>query len=380
MKRALRWLLGLCLLLALGLALLAANARPFFVWLMTPTVAFDARTPPRAPDYEDDANWTALPGRADAADALPRGEDTPADPLPADVFYIHPTSYVGSNWNAPVDDPVLNAATDAVATRIQASAFNACCAVYGPRYRQTNGLPLFNFTADADAAQTLAWHDIRRAFGAFILRRGAQDRPFILAAHSQGTMMAMRLLEEVITGSPIREQLAVAYLIGGAITEARLKDRVPDVPPCRAADDVHCVVAFNARRSDYRPHELEMPSRDGQARLCTNPLSWADPRAAAPASANLGAVFLDSADTRPRPSFADAQCVGDTLLVREIAPVPREGLSRVLDFVLGSGNLHPIEYQVFYMNLRENANRRVSAMLAARPAVAPPAPSDTPPG
>jgi hypothetical protein len=121
-----------------------------------------------------------------------------------------------------------------------------------------------------------------------------------------------------------------------------------------------------------------MPSRDSQARLCTNPLSWADPRAAAPASANLGAVFLES-DSRPRPAFADAQCVGDTLLVREIGTPPRDGVSRVLDFVLGAGNLHPIEYQVFYMNLRENASRRVAAMLEGRPRVAPALP-DTPPG
>ena len=61
---------------------------------------------------------------------------------PVDVFYVHPTSYVGARWNGPVDDPALNEATDRVATRIQASAFNGCCAVWAPRYRQANGTPI----------------------------------------------------------------------------------------------------------------------------------------------------------------------------------------------------------------------------------------------
>jgi|GEM_PF-4889713 len=66
---------------------------------------------------------------------LPTGDQMRA---PVDVFYVHPTSYVGNAWNANLDDATVNAATDQGATRIQASAFNACCAIYAPRYRQAN--------------------------------------------------------------------------------------------------------------------------------------------------------------------------------------------------------------------------------------------------
>ena len=41
-------------------------------------------------------------------------------------------------------------------------------------------------------------------------------------------------------------------------------------------------------------------------------------------------------------------------------------MSSLLDRVMGAQNYHPIEYQVFFMNLRENAQRRVDAMLDAR--------------
>jgi hypothetical protein len=69
----------------------------------------------------------------------------------ADVFYIHPTSYVGRGWNASTHDAELNDATDRVATGIQASAFNGCCAVYAPRYRQANGTAFYRPSADGQS-------------------------------------------------------------------------------------------------------------------------------------------------------------------------------------------------------------------------------------
>lgn len=84
---------------------------------MTPGTPFDLQAAPRAPDYTDLASWSALPQGAPAAAAalpeLPAGNQNTA---PVNVFYVHPTSYVGSKWNGPVDDAALNALTDRVAT------------------------------------------------------------------------------------------------------------------------------------------------------------------------------------------------------------------------------------------------------------------------
>jgi hypothetical protein len=333
-------------------------------YAMTPRVAFDAETPPTPPDYADPASWSALPEREDAADAWPPGAPA-ADPLrtAADVFYVHPTSYLGRHWNGPVDDPALNEATDRVATRIQASAFNGCCAVYAPRYRQANGTPFTRPSPDGSRALDLAYGDVRRAFEAFEARRGP-GRPFLLAAHSQGSVLAERLLYEVISGSPLRDRLVAAYLIGGAVSADGLRERAPDVPACRTAADLHCVVAWNARGAGYVPGDFEMVREDPRERLCTNPLSWRTDGAPAAAERNRGAVFLESADPAPRAGFADAQCAGGTLVVRRIGAAPRDLPSRILDHVLGPENYHPIEYQAFFMNLRENASRRVAVFVA----------------
>jgi hypothetical protein len=234
--------------------------------------------------------------------------------------------------------------------------------VYAPRYRQANGTAFIRPSADGERALALAYEDVRRAFDAFLARRG-RERPFLLAAHSQGTVLAERLLAEAISGSGLRERLVAAYLIGGRVTEAGLRERAPDIPACRAPDDLHCVIAWNARGAGYVPTEFEMRGPDPRRKLCTNPLSWLADGAPAPAEGNLGAVFLESDDPAPRAAFADAHCVDGTLVVSRIGAAPRDLPSRILDHVLGSGNHHPIEYQLYFMNLRQNASVRVAAFL-----------------
>ena len=351
-------LIGAVVVVAINLSWLAER-------MMTPRVSFAAETPPPVPNYANPASWSALPERADTADRAPTGASV-IDQTQAkvDVFYVHPTSYVSHHWNAPTDDAALNGATDKVATGIQASAFNGCCAVYAPRYRQANGTAFYRPSADGDHAIDIAYQDVRRAFDAFNARRGA-GRPFILAAHSQGSIVAERLLYEAITATPLRDQLVAAYLIGGRVTVEGLRERAPDILPCRAADDVHCVIAWTARSAEYKPTQFELKYPDSRERVCTNPLTWRTDGSAASVEQNQGAVFLETEDHAPRLGFADARCVGGTLVVSKLGKVPRDLPSRILDRVMGAGNYHPIEYQIFFMNLRLNATARASALLKA---------------
>lgn len=359
--RTRRILVGLGALTAASLTALALNLARVVDRAMTPSVAFDPARAPPPPDYRDDSQWSALPARDDLADRNPRGLRG-VDPAlaPADVFYLHPTSSIAAVWNASTRDPALNAATDRVATGIQAAAFNGCCAVYAPRYRQANGTAFYRPTRDGDRAIDVAYDDIRRAFEEFLARRG-RARPFVLAAHSQGSVLAERLLTDVIAPSPLRERLVVAYLLGGRVTVDGLRARAPNLAPCRAPDDLHCVAAWNARSPDYTPGMQELTLRDGGERVCTNPLTWRDDGAHAAARANLGAVFLESGDPSPRPGFADARCERGILQVARIGEAPRDFMSRILDHVIGAGNHHPIEFQMFFMNLRANAIARVEA-------------------
>lgn len=339
--------------------------------MMRPGVAFDEKALPVAPDYEKPAAWTALPDRDDAADAtvsaLPAIDQRTA---PADVFYIHPTTYVGSKWNGPIDDARLNADTDRVATRIQASAFNACCAIYGPRYRQANGTTFTQPSSDGQRAFDVAYADVARAF-AYFLTHYHRGRPFIIASHSQGTALAERLLREEISNKPPRQKLVAAYLGGGPIYTAVNAKLMPDLPPCASATQTGCLIVWNARGPFYQRGEFEFQPQPGNPishddqLLCVNPLTWTHDEAAGVAAQNAGALFLDSPSPSVLPGFATAQCQRGTLVVTLSGKPPRDLPSRLLDRALGPGNYHPIEYQIFFVNLRQNAQARLSAFLNA---------------
>jgi hypothetical protein len=207
----------------------------------------------------------------------------------------------------------------------------------------------------------LAYRDVKAAFEVFQARRGA-ERPFFVLGHSQGSVIAARLLAEVVAGTPLQATLVAAYLPGGDVQE----DGIGAIGPCRGPSDVGCVAAWNTRTDGYVMSSMELVSTHGGRRLCTNPLTWRD--GPAPASANLGAVFLDSADHRRRPGFADARCEEGWLRVAHVEPRPRDLMSQILDSVMGEGNLHPVELQLFYTNLSVNAEERLAAWQAQRAA------------
>ena len=124
----------LALLAALGLLAAALTIDRWLFVLLDPG-DFDASKTPVAPDFSHLEAWAAHPTVNDEAD-VSLSEHPAIDPetAEADVFYVHPTTWVGGEWNGPWDDAEVIEATARGGTLIQASVFNACCAVYGPRY------------------------------------------------------------------------------------------------------------------------------------------------------------------------------------------------------------------------------------------------------
>lgn len=363
-RRGLLVRLAVVALLGLSVGIPIARAGGLSTWLIrsiTPKGPFTEEVPPSAPDYSVPTAWSALPELADLADRVPPGLSAvaPADAR-VDVFYIHSTSSVAPTWNASAADPKIADASDRGGVLIQASAFNGIGAIYAPRYRQSTGVAFYTPSADGDLAIDLAYSDIDRAFTAFLARR-TPDRPFMLAAHSQGAALLARLMIHRVSGTPLRDQLVAAWIIGSGLTHEGLTRDAPDVPACAGPRDVGCVVAWNARSPDNKPGGVELWYPAGEHRVCTNPLSGVGEGGPMPASANLGAVFLQSPNPTPRPGLADAACVDGTLRVQLHGKVPRDLPSRILDWAMGKGNYHPIEYELFWSNIRSNAAERVAA-------------------
>jgi hypothetical protein len=296
-------------------------------------------------DYARPANWAALPSTEDAADLTPmpaarmQAERAPA----ADAFYIHPTTYLSMlAWNATTDDRRLNRLTANGPVRLQASAFNGCCRVFAPRYRQA---ALRSFMSDSPrAAQAIdfAYADVRRAF-LYYLEHLDEGRPLVIASHSQGTVHATRLLKEFFDRDPaLRDRLVAAYLIGWPLT----CDEFERIRVCDRAEDTGCFVTWSA----YVRGTERGPGQGSRQACCVNPLTWRRDGEYAPESLNLGGTpyKFDRID----PGVTGAQCVDGKLWVEK---PERRG------YIALGRNLHLMDYNLFYANIRENARQRVEA-------------------
>ncbi len=355
------------------LLLAALNARPSGADTQAPHA-------PPAPDYSRADTWAAWPGRASSADSVAPGlpDASAPDNARVDVFFIHPTTYLtGSEPNARYDEPGLTGSQlEHGVLRFQASVFNACCRIYAPRYRQaTISAFLTDDDAQAIAAFKLAYADVLRAFD-YYLQHENHGHPFIIASHSQGSLHAMRLLQERIAGQPLQQQLVVAYAIGYDIPEDIER---AGLPVCRSATQTGCLVDWNSVKagisdSTRRSHHLiwlEGHYQHLQLRrlICVNPLNWT-PDATAPAQLNLGAlpgVRANEALLPPVPQLTGASCEAGLLRV-SIPLRERHGFVNVMTL---AGSYHVFDYNLFYTNIRVNVRERINAFHAAAAAPGP---------
>jgi len=360
----LRYLAIAAALVGVGVCIAIVTVDRWFFTLANPGT-FDPDAVPPAPDYSQASAWAALPERDDGADValpeLPAIDQTDPAVARAEVFYIHPTSWLGNTWNAPIDDPEVIDLTERGGTLIQASAFNGCCAIHAPRYRQVHGRAFVRPNADGDAALAVAFTDIDAAFTAFLAKIG--DRPFIVAGHSQGAVLGARLVQQRIADTALERRLVVAYLIGGPLAPEDV-----GLPVCTTAEQVGCVVGYNARGPDYEPGGFELADAPHTLadRICVNPLTWTTDETHAPASAHAGTILFDTPAPELIPHFADAQCRGGLLVITTMGELQRDLASKVLLWLMGPGNYHPVEYQLYYVDLRQNAADRVEAWSAAQ--------------
>jgi len=346
-----------------------------FLALITPDTSFDATPVPPAPDYAQNSAWAALPDRSDNSHAVPQGVSDNQATAPADVFFIHPTTLImAAKWNARYDEPgVPLTQIERGVLPAQASAFSGCCRVFAPRYRQASLSALLKLNDDSFKAVDLAYSDVRRAFDYYIAHEN-HGRPFIIAGHSQGSLHASRLVQE-IARSPLKNNLVAAYLIGSSLPASIAK---AGIPLCDAPDQIGCAMnwnsvsasADNARRLNTSPTYIDGKYRlmEGRTLACVNPLTWRVDGGDGDAALNVGALIGSKKSPGGGtivPGLVGASC-RDHLLVISLPP---EDTNFNIPVTKG-GDFHVFDYNLFYMNIRQNAVARVAAYLSKYPEMA----------
>lgn len=334
--------------------------------------AFDSQEAPPVPDYRNPASWAARPDAPGASTAVPPGASKALKRKDVDVFYIHPTTYrTPDRWNQDIANNSVNDWTDTSVIRRQAALFNGCCRIYAPRYRQASFLATKDrlMQGDGGKAYALAYSDVERAFDYFIEYEN-KGRPFIIAGHSQGAEMTMRLLRNRIDGQKVQKRMVAAYVIGLDITEGAFGRTFKSLVPCDRPDQSGCVLAWNAvttdadlamlRRFAGTRYAHEYGTDEGRTPLCVNPLTFDRKKPAAIASASKGAVPGGAGEGALKPlvpASVAAECK-DGFLVTKADPAL--GLEP-----LPGGSLHYHEFGLFYADIRGNVMQRIKAWSRA---------------
>ncbi len=367
--------------IVLGFAVLAALfVAAAFVWgddvieaFLDPKIPYAVYRPPPAPDYSREASWAHLPAPRESLNG------------PADVFFIHPTTFDGGkDWNGPIDNRHSAGVLERVMLPNYAAPFAATGRVFAPRYRQASLYTALSLFDDAIEAREFAYGDVRRAFRLFVSEMN-NGRPIILVGVEQGGVLASRLLSEEIAGNPdLRRRLVAAYFIQ-TVLPAEDYETSALIPACAAPAQTHCVVAWMAtpsaafgratqilRRSFVWGASGRLVALGDRAALCINPLLGMRSDAPAPPLMNRGAANATGLEWSARPGFmvgqVGGQCRNGILRVSR----PRSASLRPPNGFIERLRVPP--YNLFWADIEADALKRTAAFAAAQPASVPSSP------
>jgi hypothetical protein len=354
---------------------------------LEPDHAFGEKPLPMAPDYLMRSNWSGWPGPGNPADRLPPNvEPVPYEKREAAAFFLHPTTYGSTDdYVQPMDHEESRRGTDLGTVSIQASVFNDCCTVYAPRYRQS-GIA-FPEESLGEQLSEIGYLDIQNAFLYFLEEIG-DEKPFVLAGHSQGTFHLVRLVMEEVSGTPLMDRLIAIYAIGNSLPEELVEIGLPDIEICENRHQIGCFISWDSYREDREPSFFEnVGEREtvwnginysgykSNKKICVNPITWTTDDSLSDKADHLGALPASKQDNYG--SLADplselikndisVYCHNDSSNWLLVNPDRSEKLKTPGWFRLFEGNLHGYDYQYYWADIRQNARDRTNRFLELR--------------
>jgi len=280
---------------------------------------------------------------------------------PVDVFFVYPTVWTKDEPNMDITDKAAQKKAQFTITS-QASVFADDANIYAPYYRQIS----FKFTTYDSHTKyfTIGYRDVETAFDYFLVNI-SKGRPFILAGHSQGSMMLLRLLKERLHDDALRKRMVMAYVIGWSISKGETVN-YPWIKISQRADDTGTVITYNTQGANA---SLGSPVLLPGA-ISVNPLTWTADSAEVPASANKGArIYSEDGKYALIKNFAGARADnkldGKRGASGALNPIFTSADTPGVDPTWGPyyGVYHRYDYAFWYENIKANVGTRIRAYL-----------------
>lgn len=311
----------------------------------------------QTPDYSNKANWLALPSSTRKK---------------VDVFFLYPTVYQQSSPSDPmvcaIDNPEMQAGAEAAFSR-DATVFEPLADIYAPYYEQAAiavlQLPLDQQQAVVGGVPT---SDCVAAFDYYI-KHYNKGRPYILAAHSQGSNIMINLMADYMKKNPdVYKRMIAAYVPGYSITPEYLEQN-KELKFAEGPDDTGVIISYNT--TSPAPQAADPVVLPGA--MVINPITWTRSETLATAAQNLGGIAIGSdlypvMDTQGNPqkvmNYADAQVntAKGTLICSTADPSQLAPGNQLI----GAGVYHTFDIPFYYFNLRANAANRIEQYFSKK--------------
>jgi len=282
---------------------------------------------------------------------------------PVDVFFIYPTvamETVNEDGFASIDEMKDMAA---VIRLCQTSVYEDSCNVYMPFYRQAS-MTLAN-SCEKDNARFLdlqynskAYLDIEAALD-YYFDNYNNDKPFILAGHSQGSAMLINVLTHYMQEhKEYLSRMVAAYVIGFAPSEDIFNDST-GLKFAQGEDDVNVVISFNTEGANAEGKSILLPEKP----MIINPLTWTSDDSYGSSELNKGAIDV-------APSFDSYELIEGTddaqiNLERKtlVCTTKSSDYFTIAPEAFSTESFHEREYSMYYGNLKQNVQTRIDAYL-----------------
>ena len=295
-------------------------------------------------DFSSKENWLSLP------------ETIKYD---VDVFYLYPTvcNSVDSNKCALNDDKMQVSARNVL--KLQSDAFKNMANIFAPFYTQYD-LDIFEYSnyekMQLDMKKnTQGIYDIYSSLD-YYFEKLNNGRPLILVSHSQGSAYMLLVLSKYMKKHPkYYNNMVAAYLLGYPVTANYLSEN-PHLKFASNAEDTGVIISFDAQSPDKEGIDVMKTS----GRMVINPITYTQDETYVPASKNAGSLNR-MATGIITPGIADAKVDKDLGIV--IISTLDKSYEIPLPSIFGTGSYHGNIFQLYYVDLYNNAKLRTENFL-----------------
>ncbi len=299
----------------------------------------------RATDYSQADHWLSLPATTKAVD----------------IFYLYQTAWRKQNENDPnindIDNASMRTGSNAAFART-ATVFETVGNIYAPYYRQADAGYTLTLPTIEERNAVIAGIPTLDAMAAFdyFIKHFNNDRPFILAGHSQGSAVLMNILSVYMKEHPdVYERMIAAYVIGDSVTENYLAEN-PHLKFATGAEDTGVIISYNTQSPNVAEGDNPLVV-DGA--LAINPINWSRDETPAGTDEGQGSFMPVGGVFSKVPQYADATLDLNKGVV--ICTTADEDALHALNPALAPGIYHSFDYLFYYFNLRANAADRIAA-------------------